>query len=172
LQDGIGHAAIDGMFCNLVDMFPNVQQGADHPAGRPHVRMAPMMLKRYTEQRSSPRAFIIFPISINSPAAGKTHQGIVRDVSADGIFFYSTFRPRLQSDINFVLHVKGKKIAGTGKVVRVEQAAPGAAIGVAVKSPRLSGFEYSLDGTHQSGAPLSAGLHGLRSSTPGPQSPR
>lgn len=89
----------------------------------------------YTTQRSSPRSFIVCPISLTFES-GTTH-GIVRDISEDGIFFYSNFKPPLQANIHFSLRLKGKNITGSGEVVRVEQNAPGAAIGIAVK---ISGY--------------------------------
>jgi hypothetical protein len=85
----------------------------------------------FATQRSSPRTVVLCPISVNLPSG--TVNGILRDISAGGIFFYSNFRPALGTNIDFCLHLKDKKISGRGEVVRVEQHVPGAAIGVAVK---------------------------------------
>lgn len=85
----------------------------------------------YTNQRSSPRLFVVCPISITTPS-GTTH-GIVRDISAGGIFFYSKFRPSLEMNIEFTLTFNDKNISGQGQVVRIEQGVPHAAVGVALK---------------------------------------
>jgi hypothetical protein len=74
---------------------------------------------------------MVCPISISTPSG--TAHGIVRDISAGGIFFYSNFKPPLQMQINFSLQIKDRKISGHGQVVRVEQHAPGAAFGIALK---------------------------------------
>lgn len=89
------------------------------------------MASRHTNQRSSPRAFVLCPISIELES-GSAH-GIVRDISADGIFFYSNFKPTLNMHVHFVLRVKGKNIRGRGKIVRIQQGTPGSATGIAVK---------------------------------------
>jgi predicted amino acid-binding ACT domain protein len=92
-----------------------------------------MMLAPQANQRCSPRSLVIFPISITGNDGAETHAGIVRDISKDGIFFYSSYKPQPQETITFILHMSGNKIACTGQVLRVEQKAPGAAVGVAVK---------------------------------------
>ena len=86
---------------------------------------------RFPNQRSSPRTLIVCPITISSNTV-KAH-GILRDMSEGGIFFYSNFKPSLGMNIEFSLQLKDKNITGRGEVVRVEQNAPGAAIGIAVK---------------------------------------
>jgi hypothetical protein len=96
-----------------------------------------MMCAYHVDQRSSPRAFVIFPISISPESGARPHTGIVRDISKEGIFFYSNYNPQLQQTISLVLHLNNVEIECTGKVVRVEQKAPGAAVGIAVK------IEYS-----------------------------
>lgn len=89
------------------------------------------MVPHPTKQRSSPRSLVLCPISI-SFQDGTAH-GILRDIGAGGIFFYSNFHPPLHASIDFVVQFSDKKITGTGKVVRVEQNAPGAAIGIALQ---------------------------------------
>jgi hypothetical protein len=91
------------------------------------------MLAPHINQRCSPRTQVIFPISITRNDGTETHAGIVRDISKDGVFFYSSYKPQPQETISFVLHMNGSKISCTGQVLRVEQKAPGAAVGVAVK---------------------------------------
>lgn len=74
---------------------------------------------------------MICPISISTPS-GQTY-GIVRDISASGIFFYSNFKPSLEMNLDFNLTLKEKQIAGSGQVVRIEEGSAGAAIGIALK---------------------------------------
>ena len=85
----------------------------------------------HPNRRSSKRSSIVCPISLTFQSG--TAYGVLRDISAGGIFFYSNFRPPLEMNINFSLQLKNKQITGTGEVVRVEESVPGAAIGVAVK---------------------------------------
>lgn len=89
------------------------------------------MANLHSNQRSSPRVLIVCPISIELES-GTVH-GIVRDISAGGIFFYSNFRPALNTEVDFVMRMKGKNVHGRGKIVRVQEGTPGAAIGVALK---------------------------------------
>jgi PilZ domain len=84
-----------------------------------------------SNQRSSRRVFIVCPIAVKFKAG--TAHGIVRDISSEGVFFYSKFRPTLDMDIDFVIQIEGQNMRGTGKVVRVQESVPGAAIGVAVR---------------------------------------
>ena len=88
------------------------------------------MVPHPTKQRSSPRSLVLCPVSISFQH--ETANGILRDISAGGIFFYSNFHPPLDARIDFIVQLKDKKIRGTGKVVRVEQSMPGAAIGIAL----------------------------------------
>jgi len=85
----------------------------------------------HPNRRSSKRSSIVCPISLTFKSG--TAYGVLRDISAGGIFFYSNFRPTLEMNINFSVRLKNKQITGTGEVVRVEGGEPGAAIGVAVK---------------------------------------
>jgi hypothetical protein len=69
------------------------------------------------------------------------HVAMVRDMTRQGIFFYSDVRPQLGEEIAFVMKfpkwTRSSPIACKGKVVRVEQAVPGAAIGVALRLSRF-----------------------------------
>lgn len=96
-------------------------------------RVHGIMLAPQVNQRSNPRSLVIFPITITKENGRETHSGIVRDISKEGIFFYSNYRPKPQEIISFVLHMSDSKITCTGQVLRVEQKAPGAAAGIAVK---------------------------------------
>jgi len=59
----------------------------------------------------------MLPIFISAHAGAEPRAGITRDVSKDGIFFYSNVTPKLHSNISVVLQVNGVRIPGTGKVV-------------------------------------------------------
>src|SRR5215471_18489115 len=90
-----------------------------------------VMTTAYTHRRSSPRALVLCPIAVTFQSS--TIHGIVRDISEQGIFFYLNSKPALNSSISFTLRMPNKSITGTGEVIRVEQAAPGAAVGVAIR---------------------------------------
>jgi len=94
------------------------------------------MVHRHANQRSSPRSFIVCPISVTFES--QVVHGIVRDISAGGIFLYLNSSPPLHSEIDFSLKLGNENVTGSGQVVRIEEAAPGAAIGVAV---RISSYE-------------------------------
>jgi len=83
-------------------------------------------------QRATPRIFAMLPIVISAHAGAEPRPGITRDLSKDGIFFYSNVAPKLHSNISLVLQVNGARIPCSGEVVRVEHRVPGAAVGVAV----------------------------------------
>ncbi|HEY6251481.1 MAG TPA: PilZ domain-containing protein [Candidatus Angelobacter sp.] len=89
------------------------------------------MVPRHRNQRSSPRTFVVCPISVSFESS--VVHGIVRDISAGGIFLYLNFKLPLHSEISFSLRLREQNVSGTGEVVRIEEPAPGAAIGVAIK---------------------------------------
>ena len=71
----------------------------------------------------------------------KKHVAMVRDMTRQGIFFYSDVRPQVGEEVAFVMKfpkwTDSSLIACKGKVVRVEQAVPGAAVGVALSLSRF-----------------------------------
>jgi hypothetical protein len=80
------------------------------------------------------------PVSITLEMSGaKTEQvGFVRDISSNGIFFYSSWRPSEGEEIDFVLNCRtraGKRIGVRlrGRVCRIEQNVAGSACGIAVQ---------------------------------------
>lgn len=100
---------------------------------------------KHFDERSSPRTLVLLPIQITSQLGPPhTQVGVVRDVSKESIFFFTHFKPELESTINFVLEIGGSSIPCTGKVVRVQEASPGAAIGVAVKMQDCNALTDSL----------------------------
>ena len=83
-------------------------------------------------RRTTPRIFAMLPIFISAHAGADPRPGITRDLSKNGIFFYSSVTPKLHSNISLVLQANGARIPCSGEVVRVQDTAPGAAVGVAV----------------------------------------
>src|SRR6185312_15728930 len=81
------------------------------------------------------RALAIFPELSPEPQAA-----LLRDMNMLGAFFYSTHKPKLGDRVrlDFAIPVMGHKKTVTceGKVVRLDEVAPGAAIGVAVQFTR------------------------------------
>ena len=96
-----------------------------------------VMLGKVATRRSAPR----IPtrrsawITLNSPLT-REHVALVRDISRKGVFFYSDFHPSVGDQLDFVVEFlnsyEGIRLHLKGAVVRVEQAVPGSAPGVAV----------------------------------------
>src|SRR5947209_19278932 len=90
-------------------------------------------------QRSATRKFLRLPAW--SRVNFQKHVAMVRDMTRQGIFFYSDVRPQVGEEIAFVMKfpkwTQSSPIACKGKVVRVEEAVPGAAIGVALSLTRF-----------------------------------
>ena len=100
---------------------------------------------KFHKNRSSRRQMLHSAAQISVPGDGE-HHGIVRDLSPEGIFLYSNFRPEIGSDIavSFTTRV-GKemvKIYSMAKVVRVQQVVSGAAPGIALRFAKR--IEYDL----------------------------
>ena len=94
------------------------------------------------KQRSMKRKLLRLPAWIVFYRTSlKKHVTMVRDMTREGIFFYSDVRPSVGEEIAFVLKfpkwTKTPTVACKGEVMRVEEAVPGAHPGVAV---RLSHF--------------------------------
>ena len=104
---------------------------------RPMLSGEGVMLGTFATRRSIPRvpirriAWLTF-----ETLSDQEFVGLVKDISARGIYFYSDFDPDIGDQLEFVvdflsgservrLHLKGE-------VVRVEKAAPGSACGVAI----------------------------------------
>ena len=102
----------------------------------------------YRSVRSSRRQMVHSAAQIMVPGEGE-HNAIVRDVSADGIFVYSNFKPALGADIalSFTTRV-GKemvKIFAHARVVRVQQLVAGAAPGIAAKFSKRIECDFPPD---------------------------
>ncbi|PYX63167.1 MAG: hypothetical protein DMG74_18035 [Acidobacteria bacterium] len=94
------------------------------------------------QQRSATRKFLRLPAwMVFYGVSFQKHVAMVRDMTRQGIFFYSDVRPQLGEEMAFVMKfpkwTQSSPIACKGKVVRVEQAVPGAATGVALSLTRF-----------------------------------
>jgi hypothetical protein len=96
-------------------------------------------------QRGALRAFVRLPAWLTlGRAHGTEHVAFVRDISTRGIFFYSDFDATAGKQVTFVLeYLNGPsrvRLHLKGRVVRVEQANPSSATGIAVAfhSPSLA----------------------------------
>ena len=81
------------------------------------------------QQRSATRKFLRLPAwMVFYRVNFKKHVAIVRDMTRQGIFFYSDIRPQVGEEVAFVMKFPKwshrSLIACKGKVVRVEQAIP------------------------------------------------
>ena len=98
--------------------------------------------------RSSRRQLMHSAAQISVPGEGE-HNAIVRDLSAEGIFVYSNFKPLVGSDIALTFSTRvGKdlvKIFTNAKVVRVQQLVAGAAPGIAAKFNKRIDCEFVAD---------------------------
>ena len=97
-----------------------------------------IMLGQQQEQRAAQRRFVRLPVTIKTaPSDPNEHVGLLVDLHRRGIFFYSDFMPSKGSQVEFLIVLRSTQrkaisVACRGKVVRVEEAAPGAAIGIAL----------------------------------------
>lgn len=87
--------------------------------------------------RTAARVFVRLPASIAIDSSPHhEHVAFVRDISPRGIFFYSDFSAIAGEPITFLLRYsqagKRVKLHLSGTVLRVEQATPSSAIGIAV----------------------------------------
>ena len=100
------------------------------------------------KNRSSRRQLIHSAAQISVPGDGE-HNGIVRDLSPDGIFLYSNFRPEVGADIAVAFTTRvGKemvKIFTLAKVVRVQQVVSGAAPGIAARFAKRIQYDFTPD---------------------------
>ena len=100
------------------------------------------------KNRSSRRQLVHSAAQISVPGKGE-HNGIVRDLSNDGIFMYSNFRPAVGSDIAVAFTTRvGKemvKIFTLARVVRVQQVVSGAAPGIAAQFAKRIQYDFTPD---------------------------
>ena len=94
------------------------------------------MVLRYVTPRYTPRTPMVCPISVSFQSC--TIHGIVRDISAGGVFVYLNCRPPLHTEVDFSLRLDDGNVTGSGEVIRIEESRPGAAIGVVIKISRYN----------------------------------
>ena len=94
------------------------------------------MVPQYANQRSEPRSLVVCPVSVTF--GSRVIHGIVRDISAGGIFLYLNSRPPMHCKVRFSLRLRDENVSGTGEVIRIEERVPGAAIGIAI---RISSYD-------------------------------
>lgn len=100
-----------------------------------------VMLGTHGEQRRALRLLTTAPAVVYMD--GERHIGLVRDLSASGLFVYSDFTPALDTELSLTIRLSRdeKKTAVfvcKGIVVRVEDSKNGAAVGIAVKFEEAS----------------------------------
>ena len=94
----------------------------------------PVVIGEYRQQRMVPRKLLRLPAWIVFYRASlKKHVAMVRDMTRQGVFFYSDFRPAVGDQIEVRVEVleldQHARVACKGKVLRVEQPAPDARTG-------------------------------------------
>ncbi len=94
-----------------------------------------VMLGTHGEQRVALRLLTTAPavIFVNN----ERHIGLVRDLSATGLFVYSDFTPEIDTELRLHIRLsrdqkKTSMFICKGKVVRVENSRNGAAVGIAI----------------------------------------
>ena len=103
----------------------------------------------YDRNRKSRRQMVHSAARISVPGDGE-HNALVRDISLDGIFMYSNFKPAVGSliAVTFTTRV-GKdivRIFSHAKVVRVQQVVAGAAPGIAAEFTSRIECDFTVDG--------------------------
>jgi len=88
----------------------------------------------WQKQRAASRTLVVLSATVHFQ--GKSHVGLIRDISRDGLFVYSDFLPKVGDIVR--VEIKDKRNASdrvlcSGTVVRVESKAVGSAIGIALK---------------------------------------
>lgn len=103
----------------------------------PSCYAASLMTSRKPEQRSLPRIPAKVQVSIRS-GESQTSTGLTRDLSRNGVFFYTDFQIRQGSNLELVIMLppeltQGEKswVCCQATVVRVEEASGAGQIGVA-----------------------------------------
>ncbi len=100
------------------------------------------MLNALADERDTSRSFLgagmVLMLKDGDP---RPHAGLMRDVSDTGMFFYSDISPACGSELHFEFKLSqggtdSVWLACQGRVVRVEQPTPGAAVGVAISVQR------------------------------------
>ncbi len=108
-----------------------------------------IMLDAHRNRREKSRTLLILPVSIGLGYG--EHQGIIRDISASGMFLFSDFRPPIGAEIELTLtlppNTEPQRVTYCGRVMRVTTGVTGAAVGIGL----------SLSGTRPAAALQSLG---------------
>jgi hypothetical protein len=108
------------------------------PADKPDSRRAnAMMGDVQTDERHAVRVPLHVAAVARCPQLGEHDvSALIRDVNAEGVFFFAQFIPTLGDEVSLSFHSKPSAssplVYCTGKVVRIEQFSSGAA-GIALK---------------------------------------
>ncbi len=95
-----------------------------------------VMLGTHGEQRRALRLLTTAPAVVLMD--GERHIGLVRDLSATGLFVYSDFTPKLGTELKLTIRLSRDKnktavFLCSGRVVRVEGSNKGVAVGIALQ---------------------------------------
>jgi hypothetical protein len=106
-------------------------------ATRPALPGEAVMLDMVPQRRSIPRVLVHRAAWLTFKSASQhEHVGLVKDISAKGVYFYSDFFPVVGDDLDFVVeYLSGSdrvRLHLKGAVVRVERSVPGCAPGTAI----------------------------------------
>lgn len=108
-----------------------------------------VMLRPASNRREKSRTLLILPVSVRLGYG--EHVGIIRDVSASGMFLYSDFTPPIGAEIELKLTLpaptRPRLVTYRGIAVRLASGVTGAAVGIGL----------SLIGTHPATALQSLG---------------
>jgi hypothetical protein len=116
-----------------------------------HIRPKPtaeaIMTGSQVDRRKTKREFVQLPARIQVQSLDASwHVGLVRDLTRDGIFFYSDFRPSLGDSIKVMLKFTGMKNSipnwYRGNVMRVEEGKAGASFGIALSLERYDFIDH------------------------------
>jgi PilZ domain-containing protein len=90
-----------------------------------------VMLHPGSDRRGKARTLLILPVSIAFGCA--EHAAVIRDISASGLFLFSSFTPAIGEEIELKLTLPAPAspcVAYYGKVVRLTSGVAGAAVGI------------------------------------------
>jgi hypothetical protein len=99
---------------------------------------SPAMSNTDTERRSGQRIPVRVPLTLNTPEANLQATGYTRDLSSNGIFFYTDFPMRTGNEVEMLLILPPELTSGEKRwvccqatVVRVEDGADSGKCGIA-----------------------------------------
>jgi PilZ domain-containing protein len=101
--------------------------------GHPKMAGQDVMLHPGSDRRGKARTLLILPVSI---AFGRAeHAAVIRDISASGLFLFSSFTPAIGEEIELKLTLPAPAspsacVTYYGKVVRLTSGVAGAAVGI------------------------------------------